>query len=77
MIHNFFSTPMYIDNVFDNAVDAELSSVIPKLKFKNDWQSDNDTALTTFIPNEQTNVLEDFNLNTTKELIFKYVNKYL
>lgn len=77
MIHNFFSTPIYIDNVFDNAVDVELSSVIPKLKFKNDWQPDNDTALTTFVPNEQINVLEDFNLDTTKELIFKYVNKYL
>ncbi len=77
MIHNFFSTPIYIDNVFDTAVESELSLVMPKLKFKNDWQPDNDTALTTFIPDEQINVLENFNLDTTKELIFKHVNKYL
>jgi hypothetical protein len=67
MIHNFFSTPIYIDNVFDNAVESELSLVMPKLKFKNDWQPDNDTALTTFIPDEEINVLENFTLDTTKD----------
>lgn len=77
MIHNFFSTPIYIDADQDNTVESELSSIIPRLEFKNDWQPHNDTANTTFIPNKQTNIIEDYKLLNTKKLILKHVKKYL
>ena len=77
MIHNFFSTPIYIDVIDDHRVSDEIDNVIPKLAFKNDWQPDNDTAPTTFIPDTQMNAIEDHKLIATQQAIFNYTRKYL
>ena len=77
MIENFFATPIYIHTLNDySQIENEIDSVIPKARFANDWQPDNDTAETTFSQTNP-NIISAFNMQTTKKVLVKHVESYL
>lgn len=78
MIENFFATPLYINDISDrDSVSAEVNTAISNSIFKNDWQPDNDTAETTFIPNEVTDVIRLHNMVETYSQILNHASSYL
>lgn len=77
MIENFFATPIYIDTVTDTfLLDKEIESVIPNVRFANDWQPDNDTAETTF-SSQTPDIISMFGMDITKQTIKEHVSNYL
>lgn len=77
MIENFFATPIYIDTVTDTfQLDKEIESVIPNVRFANDWQPDNDTAETTF-SSQTPDIISMFGMDITKLTIKEHVSNYL
>ena len=78
MIDKVFSVPIYQDIVLNKTViDQEISQAIDNSEFANLWQSDNDTANTTFIPGKQVNVLALHQMKATAIEIVKNANIYL
>lgn len=77
MIENFFATPIYIQTLTDHSyIENEIESVIPNVKFANDWQPDNDTAETTF-SHESPNIISACNMHITQQLLVQHIENYL
>jgi uncharacterized protein (TIGR02466 family) len=78
MIGNFFGTPIYMGEISNrNSVDKEISQVISKVTFANDWQPDNDTANTTFNPNGSTDVINEYNLSDLNSHLVSHATSYM
>jgi uncharacterized protein (TIGR02466 family) len=78
MIGDFFSTPIYMGEIADRTVvNNEINSIMPKAKFANEWQPDNDTANTTFNPSSSTDIISDFNMKEINSNIINHAAIYL
>ena len=78
MIGDFFSTPIYMGEIADRTVvNNEINSIMPKAKFANEWQPDNDTANTTFNPSSSTDIINEFNMEDVNSNIIIHADKYL
>lgn len=77
MIHNVFSVPIYHSVVDSNLLSNEIENVISRAEFRNDWQPDNDTAHTTFVPNKETNIIKRFSMNNIGSCVLAHANQYL
>lgn len=78
MIGNFFSTPIYMNNVSDRTlVDKEINQALSQAKLGNDWQPDNDTANTTFNPRGSTDIIRDFGMTELGSQILSHADLYL
>ena len=68
-INNIFSVPIY-QSPFGHVeiIREEINKAIEQSDFKNEWQPDNDTATTTYVPNKETNVIEKFDMSALKRL---------
>lgn len=78
MIGNFFCTPIYKETfVNKDLISAEINKALSVASFANDWQPDNDTANTTFKPNESTNVIKELDMNLVEAEILKHSYNYL
>jgi len=78
MIENVFAIPIYTTKVKDFVgISAEVNNAIEHSKFANEWQPDNDTAKTTFIPQQETNVLRKFSMEKLANEIFDNAEIYL
>lgn len=77
MIGNFFSTPIYMGEISNSIVENEISQVINRVTFGNDWQPDNDTANTTFNPQGSTDVINEFDMKELNSHIIQHATNYM
>ena len=78
MLNHFFCIPIYIEVPLKNlALTNEIDSAINSIEFKNAWQPDNDTAVTTFSQSGETNIIEHFNMQHMKQFVLHHANNYL
>lgn len=76
MIENYFSVPIYFDNLKQTRFkfEKEIDDFIANYRIENKWQPDNDTASTSFVPGQENNFL---NTSQLKNLILEHAKKYL
>lgn len=78
MINNIFSVPVYHELLTNkDAIALEIESVIKNCKLQNDWQPDNDTALTTFVPGKETNIVLSRRMQSIGMAILSNVDRFL
>lgn len=78
MINNIFSVPIYQEMLLNKEqISNEIDTVIKDCDFKNEWQPDNDTALTTFIPGKSINIILSRQMKLMGMAILSNVDKLL
>tara|TARA_A100001388_G_scaffold183251_1_gene137406 strand:- start:2720 stop:3346 length:627 start_codon:yes stop_codon:yes gene_type:complete len=77
-INDIFSVPIY-QSPFGHVeiIREEINKAIEQSDFKNEWQPDNDTATTTYVPNKETNVIEKFDMSIFKKGLMYHCYEYL
>lgn len=78
MIENHFQIPLYFENILNRgSIFAEIESAINSSVFDNQWQPNNDTANTTFIPGKEINIIETKSMTLTKSMILAHTEAFL
>ena len=77
-INDIFSIPIY-QSPFGHVdiIREEIDKAIKQSDFKNEWQPDNDTATTTYIPNQETNIIKKFNMTVIEKGLKNHCYEYL
>jgi uncharacterized protein (TIGR02466 family) len=76
MIENYFSTPIYFDSLATerSLFETAIENLLNLYQVKNQWQPDNDTAATSFVPGETNNFIKNTKL---EDLVIKHIGFYL